>query len=157
MHVTTPLAALGVVSLLLTTAACSSDSGPSTSTSGHAATDSRPRPARLGGSSTTATPSRLAGPGDVRRTCTIVADNTSVLLGVAGGLSVSDLRRQVGVMRTLASAAPASIRAGVTVVADFDQHLLDEVTAGGRPNIAETPKLHTALTRIVAWTAAHCR
>ena len=59
-------------------------------------------------------------------------------------------------LRHLADTAPAEIQPDLTVIADFDQNVLDQIQAGRAPEIKETPELTAALSHEATWAAAHC-
>ena len=168
MHYAQPLAAICTAAILLASSACSSSTGRAASSpasphpappAARSAAGSEPPTVSSSAPQTTVVVSGAAGaaPADVARTCAILSANTKLLTSLASGGRAPDLRQQIAAMRSLQAAAPAQIRADITVVADFDHHILDLVIAGKRPDIGETHRLGAALAHLVAWIAAHCR
>ena len=66
------------------------------------------------------------------------------------------LEEGIAKLRHLADIAPAEIKNDLTVIAAFDQSILDQVRSGKRPEVKETPELTAALSHEARWTAAHC-
>ena len=97
-----------------------------------------------------------AEPTSDRQFCQAISLNLSFLTRAATSPHDPTLARGVAKIRQLASIAPAEIEHDLTVIADFDQHVLDQLQAGQRPEIKETPELTAALSHEANWAAAHC-
>jgi hypothetical protein len=92
----------------------------------------------------------------LNRFCHEISLNLSFLTTAATSPDDPSLDQGIAAMRHLAEIAPAEIKPDIGVIADFDQHLLDQLRAGQRPEVKETPELTAALSHEAKWTAAHC-
>ena len=94
---------------------------------------------------------------DAQPTCRTLSANISFLTTATSSGAGPQLQQQIAHLQALETAAPPEIRNAVTTVADFDQHILDTVSAGHHPHIRETPQLTNAISHIVTWIAGNCR
>ena len=148
--------ASGLAAALMLAAACSSNS------------NSHNEPAASGGVSTaaaaasspraTSTPAEAPGTAALKPTCQVLPANLTFLLGAATSGGAVKLADAITRMRQLEQSAPTGIRPDIKVITDFDQKVLDTVSAGGSPDeIGETPELTAALKHEAAWVSKNCR
>jgi hypothetical protein len=88
--------------------------------------------------------------------CQAISLNLAFLTTAATSPDDPTLDQGLARIRQLSTVAPAQLGNDLTVIADFDQHVLDQLRAGRRPEIKETPELTSALSDEAKWTAAHC-
>jgi hypothetical protein len=65
------------------------------------------------------------------------------------------LSAAVSQLQTVASSAPAQLRADLAVIAAFDTATL-KAARSGLPNVQQTPQLANSMQRVAQWDAAHC-
>ena len=89
--------------------------------------------------------------------CRAISESLSVLATAASSPDNPTLQEGVDRIRQLAGQAPPDIKGDLTVIADFDQSVVDRVRTGKAPEINETPELTAAMSHEATWTATHCQ
>ena len=141
------------------TAGCGTSPRPTSADGPGQATSSRVQPDP--GPPTAAQPDptspAAADPVSDRQFCRAISMNLSVLTRAASSPDDPAVEQGIAELRKLAEIAPAAIKHDLTVTADFDERVLDQIRAGDSPGVKETPELTTALSDEANWVAAHCR
>lgn len=136
------------------TSACSSSSpAPQAAT---AAASSQSASARPTSARRSTAPSAVPDSSGSAQVCQGIRLNLSVLTKAAGSPNDPSVKDEITQIRKLIALAPAEIKGDLTVIADFDEKILAELSSGAGPDvIAETPQLTRALSHEAGWTATH--
>lgn len=153
---TAPLAS--AIAIILLTAACSA--GPQSDSDPAAVGVANPVSPPPGAAPPEAASSAGgdAGTAGSRSACQVLGANLLLLEQAATSGGDPGLADSIARMRRLETSAPADVRPAITVIADFDQRVLDTVSAGGSPaGIGETPELSAAARTVATWLSNNCR